>query len=396
MRLTNTIVKNLTSRKKRYDVRDDQLSGLFVRIEPSGRKTFFLDYRLRGRRGTQKIGNASILTIAQARELARLKLADIARGISPKEEKKNGELTVEKVFQKYEPYVAANHKTQNALQFIVRDFQEFFPKNCSEIMLYDVEKWRDSQRQKKKASSINRSLTAFRAMLRWAKERDIIMSCPVIEKKLKSLPETDSREIIRYLSPEERNRLFIALDEREKRQGKDYLKPAVILSLNTGIRRKALLSLTWEDVNFHTRMITLRSSTSKKQKLDHVPLNSLAYKTLSEWKKLQKDDNPLVFPNPKTGSKMHDCRNSWKKLLRDAEIENFRWHDMRHDFASQLVMRDVSILTVKKLMTHSKLEMTLRYAHLAPKKRKEAVEKLCVSDKTNHTPTLKKQLTESL
>jgi integrase len=377
-KLTNTYIQKLKPAKKRYSVRDTEIKGLLIRVEPTGKKTFYLDYYTpEGKRTSKKIGDAKVLTIAEAREMATIILGKILKGISiSKKEKTPEELTVGEVFGKYKPYVAANHKTQNAIQFIVRDFQEFFPKKCSEIMLYDVEKWRDSQRQKKKASSINRSLTAFRAMLRWARERDIISACPAIEKKMKSLPETDSREIIRYLSPEERNRLFIALDEREKRQGKDYLKPAVILSLNSGIRRKALLSLRWEDINFETRMITLRSSTAKKQKLDYVPLNSFACEILLEWKKLQKDNNPLVFPNPENGSQMHDCRSSWEKLLKDAKIENFRWHDMRHDFASQLVMKGIPLSSVRELLGHSKMEMTMRYAHLSPTKKREAVEVL--------------------
>jgi len=376
-KLTNTYIKNLKKTKKRYTIRDTETKGLLLRVESSGKKTFYLDYYTpEGKRSSKKLGDAKILTVAEAREMATLLLGKIIKGISISEkEKKPEELTVEEIFKKYKPYVKNNHKTQNAIQFILRDFQEFFPKKCSEVLVHDLEKWRDSQRQKKKASSINRSMTAFRAMLRWAKERDIISACPAIEKKMKALPETDSRETIRYLSPDERKRLFDALDEREKRQGKDYLKPAVILSLNSGVRRKALLSLRWEDINFDTRMITLRSSTAKKQKLDYVPLNSFACETLLEWKKLQKDNNPLVFPNS-AGSQMHDCRNSWKKLLRDAKIENFRWHDMRHDFASQLVMKGIPLNSVRELLGHSKMEMTLRYAHLAPTKKREAVEVL--------------------
>nr|WP_245587119.1 site-specific integrase [Aminobacterium mobile] len=195
---------------------------------------------------------------------------------------------------------------------------------------------------------------------------------------MKALPETDSRETVRYLSPDERKRLFEELKKREKRQGKDYLLPAVTLSLNTGIRRGALLSLRWEDINFEREIITLRAKNAKNQKMDYIPMNIIVKNVLQKWKEVQKNpnDNDLIFPHPGTGKKMHDCRTAWEKVLKNAKIENFRWHDMRHDFASQLVMKDVNILTVQKLMTHSNLEMTLRYAHLAPKKQKEAVQKI--------------------
>ena len=71
---------------------------------------------------------------------------------------------------------------------------------------------------------------------------------------------------------------------------------------------------------------------------------------------------------------MHDCNSSFEWLLKEAKIENFRWHDMRHDFASRLVMAGVDLNTVRELMTHSDIKITLRYAHLAPEKKRAAVE----------------------
>lgn len=376
-KLTNIEIKKLLPEKQRYVVRDTEIQGLMVRVEPSGKKVFYLDYKHENKRSSYKIGDATILTVMQAREIAKEKLADVIRG-APLIEKISSDPTVKEVFQKYTPYVLATHKTRNAIEMIERDFLSFFDKKCSTLSIQDLDAWRSDQRSVKKASSINRVVNAFRAMLRWAKDREIIQSCPFIEKKLKVLFEADSEAKIRYLSPEERRRLLTALTDREQRQGRDYLRPAVVVALNTGVRRNALFSLRWEDVDFSANAITLKASSAKSQKTSYIPMNEIVIKTLQEWKHFQRpiSNASLVFPNPTTGEKMHDCRSSWEKVLKDAAIEKFRWHDMRHDFASQLVMSDISILTVMELMTHGSLNMTLKYAHLAPKRKKDAVDVL--------------------
>ena len=97
---------------------------------------------------------------------------------------------------------------------------------------------------------------------------------------------------------------------------------------------------------------------------------------LTAWKEQEKKDSGLVFANPLTGKKFDNCNNSWKSLLKAAGIEKFRWHDMRHDFASRLVMNGVDLNTVRELLGHSDIKMTMRYAHLAPEKKRMAVDTL--------------------
>ena len=81
----------------------------------------------------------------------------------------------------------------------------------------------------------------------------------------------------------------------------------------------------------------------------------------------------MAFLSPKTGCRFDNCNSAWEEVLKDAEIRNFRWHDMRHDFASHLVMAGVDLNTVRELLGHADLKMTLRYAHLAPRMKREAV-----------------------
>ena len=157
----------------------------------------------------------------------------------------------------------------------------------------------------------------------------------------------------------------------------DHLKPMVIVSLNTGIRQGSLFDLLWSDINFREKVLTVRPPAEKNKKLIRIQMNSTLIKTLLAWKEqTDKDGDELVFPSPKTGEVMDNCRKAWAGVLKAADIKNFRWHDMRHDFASQLVMKGADLNTVRELMGHADMKMTLRYAHLAPSVKQAAVELL--------------------
>ena len=253
-----------------------------------------------------------------------------------------------------------------------------------------------------KSSSLNRIVTSLKAAINWAVKRNIIENNPLA--KLEKLSERDSEKKTRYLSDDERERLMNALDERETelRQARDshnewlksrnlsempkldvkgfvdHLKPIVILSIETGIRQNSVLSLEWRDINFEQRNVMVRAAEEKNEKDYFVWLNDLAFETMLLWKAQSRRTSPgsLVFPSPKTGKKMDNCNTAWRSVLKRANIQNFRWHDMRHDFASHLVMEGVDLNAVRELLGHADIKMTLRYAHLAPENKLQAVKVL--------------------
>ena len=99
---------------------------------------------------------------------------------------------------------------------------------------------------------------------------------------------------------------------------------------------------------------------------------------LIAWRDQSANTSPddLIFPSPRTGEKLTDVKKAWHTVLKEAKIENFRWHDMRHDFVSQLVMKGVDLNTVRELMGHKNITTTQIYAHLAPEHKLKAVELL--------------------
>jgi integrase len=401
-KITQAFVQNITTDEDRLKVYDILLKGLVLFVRPTGKKTWFVDYKKPdGRRTNHQIGSAQLILAAEAREMAREFLAAVAKGEDPAEPEVR--LTLgDFVKGKYEKWVLDHRKSgASTLAMIKANFEFLFDTPVEDITVSQIEQWRTGKkkRDRVKASSLNRMVTSLKAAINWAVKRDLIESNPLA--KLEPLPERDSVKKVRYLSESERARLMAALDEREEaiRSGRyshngrlggrglekkpgfknehfaDHLKPVVIVSLSTGIRRNSVLSLEWGDVNFADRAILVRAATAKNDKEYYVPMSDLAFETLSLWHKQSKraGSGDLVFPSPKTGEKMWSCDSAWEGVLKKAGIENFRWHDMRHDFASRLVMRGVDLNTVRELLGHADLKMTLRYAHLAPENKLQAV-----------------------
>jgi integrase len=413
-KITQSVVQNIAPQKKTLKIYDTLLIGFVLFVRPTGKKTWYVDYRKPdGKRTNYFIGRATLLTVIEAREEARKFLAAINRGedpTAPPPQPDKAPFLGDFLKDKYAPWVIDNRKSgQETVAIINRAFKSFFDVPIDQITVVKLEEWRTRQRreQGKKTSSLNRVVTALRASINWAVRMDIIKENPM--NKFKSLPERDSTKIVRYLSTDERARLMAALDEREEQMRKerqshnewlkerhfkelpphghftDHLKPMILLSLSTGIRKGALFGLEWQDVNFPKRLLTLRAEIEKSEETSHISINDTAYDVLFKWKEQSGKITPdsLIFPSPKTGTKINTCKTAWKSLLKNAKIANFRWHDMRHDFASQLVMSGVDLNTVRDLMGHADIKMTLKYAHLAPENRLQAVK---ILDKIFATP----------
>ena len=144
--------------------------------------------------------------------------------------------------------------------------------------------------------------------------------------------------------------------------------------MNTGLRRSEALSLTWSQVRLAGRpLITVKAAHSKSGKTRRIPLNDKAVNVLARWKE-QGSGQGLVFTHQ--GKRILRVDTAWRNLMVKAKLDDFNFHDMRHDFASQLVMKGVDLYTVRELLGHGSIEMTQRYAHLAPGRLHQAVCKL--------------------
>ena len=105
-----------------------------------------------------------------------------------------------------------------------------------------------------------------------------------------------------------------------------------------------------------------------------IPINQTLRDTLKGL--VRRVGCPYVFYNPATGHQWQELRRSFARACRKAKIQDFRFHDLRHTFASQLVMAGVDLTTVSRLLGHASMTMTLRYSHLAPDHLRGAVDML--------------------
>ncbi len=403
-KITQNLLRTLKETGKGYDVNDTELPGFAVRVSSEGKPTSYsVRYRTAtGRRQRLKIGSAHVLSPAQARELAQEALADVTKGNDPQDVKRalrGGQTLGSFIDNEYAAACLAFQKRgRETLRRLRYHFAEYWDwpledrSYASAITAWQTKRLAAGV----KPATVNRDLKCLKAVFSHAVRTGCLDVHPLSSvRQLK----TDTQAVIRYLDEEEERRFLSALDKREERirqvrarahqdhgdggaapeliQGSfaDHLKPMVLLSLHTGLRRGELVSIEWGDVSFERSMLTLRGSVTKNGKTRHVPLNSVARSVLRDWR----DQTPgagLVFKSPRTGGRLDSVSAAWRSLMTLADIKDFRWHDMRHHFASKLVMAGVDLNTVRELLGHGDIKMTLRYAHLAPEHKAAAVERL--------------------
>jgi integrase len=155
----------------------------------------------------------------------------------------------------------------------------------------------------------------------------------------------------------------------------DHLTPIVLLALNTGMRRGELFHLKWRDVDLVTLGVTVRGAGAKSGRTRHIPLNTEAHDVITRWQPEQVDPDGLVFPGD-DGDPLVTLKTAWLAVAKVAKLNGFRFHDLRHTFASKLVQAGVDLASVRALLGHSDFALTLRYAHLAAENLTAAVAKL--------------------
>ena len=209
-------------------------------------------------------------------------------------------------------------------------------------------------------TTVNKEVALLKAMLNKAITWSYLDVNPL--RSVKRLPEPDGR--VRYLDADEIDRLLGACPP--------HLHPIVICALVTGMRRGEILGLTWDRVDLKQRFIHLVKTKTRKART--IPINDPLLESLRHLPRHLGTD--YVFWNHGTGTRFVSIKKAWRTGLKEAKITGFRFHDLRHTFASHVQMGLGDLRATQMLLGHADPRMTMRYAHLSDARLREAVKSL--------------------
>ncbi|MFI5323763.1 MAG: tyrosine-type recombinase/integrase [Thermodesulfobacteriota bacterium] len=241
----------------------------------------------------------------------------------------------------------------------------FGGKRLSQITKWQAEKYKskrlnDISRLGRTVSqaTVNRELACLKTMFNFAVGEGWLSSNPLSGFKLfKERPNK-----VRVVTAEEFQKVYDSASE--------FIRPILVMAINTGMRRSEILNLKWESVNLKEGHI--RVEESKNGESRYIPLS----KQLNEALKSVKYKTSGEFVFNREGERIRAFKTAFTAAVRRSGIERFTFHDLRHTFASVLVMNGVDLATVQELLGHKSINMTKRYSHPTPEHKRRAIEKL--------------------
>jgi excisionase family DNA binding protein len=274
-------------------------------------------------------------------------------------------VTLENALKDYRAYSKVQHRShagyvECALRLWERSLD--IRASLAKISTTQIEAVKLRRAHEVSKGTVDKDLAVLKAFFNWCIGRGLAVSNPV--RPVKLFREDNAR--LRYLTLEEYDRL---LQAARAIKTSPYLEEKIVLAAHTGLRRGSLFNLRWEQVDLVNRV--MRVPRTKNGRTLSRPLNATALATLQ---KLDSARSPgslsgYVFPHTTgthEGEPVKDIKNGFHAALALAEIDDFTWHDLRHTFASWLVMKGASLRSVGELLGHQSMKMTMRYAHLSP------------------------------
>jgi len=361
----------------KVDYFDTQLPGFMLEVRSTGKCTYYQRYRDKfGRIKQSRIGPTDAVSLEDARSRARQIRSQTVMGFDPRAEVERSRSMPtfgQFVREQYLPFVKVHKRSwdQDKKMINNRLMPVWGRLRISEIQREHVQAFQsDFLQGGSKPASVNRYMALVKYIFNLAERWEVIDKNPA--RHVAQLSADNNRE--RYLSEEETERLLEALNSCVSRVVPDIIELLIV----TGARKSEVVNLPWSEVDMERGVWTIPSDRNKSKVRKVIPLSQSALRVL---RKRECNGSPYVFPNPKTGKPLRHFHGTWDRIRTKAGIPDVRIHDLRHNFASLLINSGRSLYEVQKLLGHSQLSTTQRYAHLTQDTLKDATE--MVSERIN-------------
>jgi integrase len=352
-------------------VEQKAVRGIFEKVPGSG--VWWVRYAdASGRIRREKVGNRGAAT-----KLYQKRKTEILQGKKLPEQFRAKRVTFSELAEDAIEWAKAHKLTWKDDEIRLKPMRDAFGARAAEsITPQEIERWfalegvsrnRDSARNGKtwKPATFNRYKALISMVFRQGIKNRKVNVNPA--REIERRRENNARD--RYLLEQEEAALRNAISESCSER-----LPELEVALHTGMRRGEQYACEWSRVDLERKLLTVpRSKHGEKRRVYLNDRAVSAFQTLWRFS----DGKGKVFAHLYQSNQTVGAREWFEMALSRAGIVNFHWHDLRHTFASRLVMAGVDIRTVQELMGHKTIQVTLRYAHLAPVHQLEAVQRLC-------------------
>lgn len=357
-KITKRSVDAATPADKEFFLWDDELKGFGLRVYPSGRKMYLAQFRAGGRLRRVNIGLHGALTPELARTEAMKHLSDVRLGGDPAtdRDKRKASPTMKEFGQRFLKEHVAVHCKPSTYGEYKRSVELFINPKLGSHRIIDITRAdvvNLHQSMKVTPYQANRTLGVLSIMFTvahtWGVRTDGVNPC----WKVKRYKEV-KRE--RYLTPDELARLGKVLRESDS---EPEAANCIRLLLLTGCRLGEIQTLKWEYIDFGAGVFRLPDS---KTGAKIVPIGQAVIDVLKDIPKLK--DNPYVITGRVEGQYLTDIQKPWRRLRKRAGLDGLRIHDLRHSFASDALQLGQDLTMIGRLLGHTQVQTTARYAHL--------------------------------
>ncbi len=303
---------------------------------------WYADFYANGKREQVSTGTKNK---REAEKFVALRVSETERG----KYSRPARVTLSEFGQQYMEYAKANKRSWlRDEQIMVHLNAAFGSMQLSDIGPFPIERYKIERVKVASPATVNREIALLKHMFNLAEQwaihrgRNPMKGIRFLSEnnlQVRSLSDAEEAALIRHCSP--------------------YLQDLVTFAINTGFRFGDILDLKWEEVDIENNTIKMR--IRKTGQMLEMPLNDSAATVVSGWHGIRRTD--YVFYNPETGEQWKDLWLGLKKACRKAELRDVTWHTFRHTFASRLTREGADLVTVKELLGHSSINVTMRYAH---------------------------------